>query len=133
MYHQTYYHSYRFQHPQWPAPAGSTHHHPSTSEKTAHLGIVKCRERARQTVWWPGMSTELEAVVKQCEVCRKNLHQWPQPLTHCTRWAHILANLRSPHNANGPYTGQLTSRNLREYVNFTRIHSFGAGLRSCYK
>ena len=36
---------------------------------TGHQGIVKCRERARQSVWWPGMSGELEELVKNCPEC----------------------------------------------------------------
>ena len=32
----------------------------------AHQGITKCRERAKASVWWPGLSHQLEEVVKQC-------------------------------------------------------------------
>ena len=47
---------------------------------TGHQGIVKCRERARQSVWWPGMSRELEELVKNCPECCKTLRQRAQPL-----------------------------------------------------
>ena len=47
---------------------------------TGHQGIVKCRERARQSVWWPGMSRELEELVKHCPECCKVLRQRAQPL-----------------------------------------------------
>ena len=30
-----------------------------------HLGITKCRTRARQSIWWPGLSKQLEEKVKQ--------------------------------------------------------------------
>ena len=32
----------------------------------AQQGITKCRERAKASVWWPGLSHQLEEVVKQC-------------------------------------------------------------------
>ena len=36
-----------------------------------HLGVIKCRERARQSVWWPGTSKQLEDFVLSCSVgCR---------------------------------------------------------------
>ena len=38
----------------------------------AHQGIVKSRERAKQSVWWPGLSHQLEEVVKSCTECCKN-------------------------------------------------------------
>ena len=37
----------------------------------AHQGITKCRERAKASVWWPGLSNQLEEVVKQCPICIK--------------------------------------------------------------
>ena len=31
-----------------------------------HLGIRKCRARARMPVWWPGLSAAIEDMVKAC-------------------------------------------------------------------
>lgn len=34
-----------------------------------HQGITKCRERARMSVWWPGLEKEFQEVVKKCPEC----------------------------------------------------------------
>ena len=47
---------------------------------TGHQGITKCRERARQSVWWPGMSKELEEIVTNCQECIKYRSQRAEPL-----------------------------------------------------
>ena len=33
-----------------------------------HQGFVKCRERARHSVWWPGLSAQLEDLVYNLSV-----------------------------------------------------------------
>ena len=38
---------------------------------SGHQGIAKCRERAKQSVWWPGLSTQLLQMVEKCETCAK--------------------------------------------------------------
>ena len=43
-------------------------------------GITKCHERARQSVWWPRMSKELENLVKNCTECCREQRQRHQPL-----------------------------------------------------
>ena len=35
----------------------------------SHLGIVKCRQRAREVLFWPGMSLDVEQMVTNCSVC----------------------------------------------------------------
>ena len=35
-----------------------------------HLGIVKCKQRAREALYWPGMSAQIEDKVKNCTMCR---------------------------------------------------------------
>ena len=45
-----------------------------------HLGITKCRARARQSVWWPGISQHLAEKVKNCVECTKNQIQRSEPM-----------------------------------------------------
>ena len=51
-----------------------------TKLHTGHLGIFKCRERARQSMWWPGMSTEIGEMIQKCDICNKHKPQRPKPL-----------------------------------------------------
>lgn len=34
-----------------------------------HQGITKCRERARMSVWWPGLEKEIQELVTKCPEC----------------------------------------------------------------
>lgn len=45
-----------------------------------HLGLVKCRERARQSVWWPGLSNQLKELVLNCRTCLKERLNPKEPL-----------------------------------------------------
>ena len=46
---------------------------------TGHLGITKCIERAKQSVWWPKIGKHIEEVQK-CLVCSQYRHQSIEPL-----------------------------------------------------
>lgn len=37
-----------------------------------HQGITKCRERARMSVWWPGLERQIQELVTKCPECMKN-------------------------------------------------------------
>ena len=47
-----------------------------------HQGITKCicRERAHQSVWWPGLSKHIEELVQRCPTCCKEQIQRAEPL-----------------------------------------------------
>nr|XP_054749950.1 uncharacterized protein K02A2.6-like [Lytechinus pictus] len=45
-----------------------------------HLGITKCRGRARESVWWPGLSTSLEEMISNCTTCAIHRQQVHEPL-----------------------------------------------------
>ena len=35
-----------------------------------HQGITKCKAHAKRSVWWPGLSKAVEAMVKNCSTCK---------------------------------------------------------------
>ena len=48
-----------------------------------HLGIVKCIERAKSTVYWPGYQNQIKDMVESCESCaansRANVSEYIEP------------------------------------------------------
>ncbi|UYV73868.1 K02A2.6-like [Cordylochernes scorpioides] len=62
-----------------------------------HLGILKCRERAKGSVWWPWITSEIEEMVRTCPMCieeRTNRHQplLPSELPNCP-WEKVGVDL----------------------------------------
>ncbi|UYV63198.1 K02A2.6-like [Cordylochernes scorpioides] len=45
-----------------------------------HFGITKTRLRARETVWWPGISKEIAETVRKCSVCIQEAVSKHEPL-----------------------------------------------------
>ncbi|CAL8069840.1 unnamed protein product [Orchesella dallaii] len=45
-----------------------------------HLGVVKCRARARESCWWPGQSEDIAEVVRRCPVCVQERIERKEPL-----------------------------------------------------
>ena len=63
-----------------------------------HLGEVKCKNRARQVMFWPRMTTDIETVVKNCEACIKYRNkQQKEPLLSLPiatdPWTHVATDL----------------------------------------
>ena len=47
---------------------------------SVHQGVTKCKERANQSVWWPGIRKQIEEVVYQCTTCCTLQEERPEPL-----------------------------------------------------
>ena len=47
----------------------------------AHMGNNKCRERAKQVVWWSGLSKQIQDMVENCQTCLK--HKVNRPELSC--------------------------------------------------
>ncbi|XP_062620781.1 uncharacterized protein K02A2.6-like [Saccostrea cucullata] len=45
---------------------------------SSHLGIVKCKSRARESLFWPGMASQIEEEVSRCSICALNSKQNPK-------------------------------------------------------
>ena len=66
---------------------------------TGHQGIVRCRLRAVSSVWWPGISKQLEHFVQQCPECVKLTPNPREPLMPTPLpkhpWEKVVSNARS--------------------------------------
>ena len=73
-----------------------------------HLGLNKCKLRAKKTVYWPGLNYQLEDLVLNCELCLKystaKNKLYPSlslgqkvPLYPWTKWSTMCCTLREPH------------------------------------
>ena len=48
----------------------------------SHMGIVKTKRRARDMIYWPGLNTQIEEMVRKCEFCLENHRkQQKEPMT----------------------------------------------------
>ena len=45
-----------------------------------HMGIQKCHDRARMSVWWPGMGRQIKEMVESCPTCAVFRKQQIEPL-----------------------------------------------------
>ena len=64
---------------------------------TGHQGIVQCQLRAVTSVWWPGISKEVEAFVQKCLECMKSAPNPREPLLSTPLpkhpWERVAADL----------------------------------------
>ena len=51
---------------------------------SGHLGIQKCLLRAKDSVWWPGYSSQIKAAVSNCQECAKHSTPNREPLMTST-------------------------------------------------
>ena len=63
-----------------------------------HPGVVKSRERAKMSVWWPGLSDEISTMVENCSHCQIGRStQRSEPLVTAPlpdrAWSHLAADL----------------------------------------
>ena len=52
----------------------------SGQNHAGHQEIRKCRERARDSVWWPGLSKQMEDMVTTCTTCCKQKRNHAEPM-----------------------------------------------------
>ena len=71
---------------------------------TGHLGITKCQERAKQSVWWPRIRQQIEEMVQKCLVCSQYRRQNAEPLIPTSfpdyPWQKVAADLFTWKNNN---------------------------------
>lgn len=64
---------------------------------SSHISMNECLRRARECMFWPGMSAEVEEFIQQCKVCRTyETKQQKEPLmsqepTNCP-WERVGAD-----------------------------------------
>ena len=57
-----------------------------------HLGISKCRARAKTTVFWPNIEQDISQLIARCELCHENQHAPPSYDEHSVE-AHFPSHI----------------------------------------
>ena len=65
---------------------------------SSHLGVEKCKRRARDILYWPGMNSQIEDLISKCQTCntyrRVNTKEPLHPHSVPKRpWAKVCADL----------------------------------------
>lgn len=64
----------------------------------SHLGIVKCKSRARECMYWPGMAAQIEDKVSKCHICAEVQNSNPKEPLICVElpdrpWSKIASDI----------------------------------------
>ena len=73
-----------------------------SSIHSSHQGITKCKSRAKDSVWWIGINTDIENLVNTCDTCARlrNDHAEPMIATEFDDrpWKHLGTDLFTLNN-----------------------------------
>jgi hypothetical protein len=58
----------------------SLRHETMVAFHAGHLGVVKCRSKARQSVWWPKIGIDIDRYVNSCQTCQHYARDRAEPL-----------------------------------------------------
>lgn len=47
-----------------------------------HIGLEKCKNRARQIFYWPGINTDIETIINKCKLCEANARKQQKESLH---------------------------------------------------
>ena len=69
-----------------------------------HLGVVRCKRRARESVFWPNLNNEIELMLSQCSECldERNRQQKVTLIEHDVPkrpWEKVGADLMTIHGS----------------------------------
>lgn len=88
-----------------------------------HQGMTKTKARAKDSVWWPGITTEIDQYVANCNICIKQRFQAPEPLQATefpTRpWERLASDLCESNGMQYLITVDYYSR----FIDVHRLHS----------
>ena len=64
----------------------------------SHLGIVRCKQLARDVVFWPGINNQIEELISKCSACQENRREQGHEPMICSEipaypWQVIAADL----------------------------------------
>ena len=103
----------------------------------SHQGIVKTKSMVREKVWWPGINSQIEEMIKTCVACQSMSKVIPQPMQSYTMiapWHQVHIDICGPFPSNDYLLGIIdantrwpdihvirstTSSTVKKYINQT--------------